>query len=141
MPFLIMGYKIDTSCDDKGITTDVRNAMTSAFEMVNAAYTTLRKPSLSADELELVGYLFAKEGEDPAQLLREGKMDKTMRVLHDIRGNMEQEVTGSAAVSNLDVVGRHAFFIVDNTDVSIPDHLLPLRPMGTRRRQDRSLGG
>ena len=83
---------------------DVQDAMTSAFSMVDAAYTTLMAPALSADALELVGFLFAKEGVDPAELLRTGKLDKTIGVLRRIRTNMRTEVTGDTTVSHLDVV-------------------------------------
>jgi hypothetical protein len=51
-----MGYKIDESCEDKGITTDIRDAMTSAFEMANFAYALLTSdPVDEPDVLELVG--------------------------------------------------------------------------------------
>jgi hypothetical protein len=119
LPFPVSGYKIDGSCEDKGIATDIRNAMISAFEMVNAAHTTLTKPSLSTDELELLGNLFAKEGEDPAQLVRDGRLDKTIRILNDILTHMEREVTDSNAMTFMDVVGRldPGYLIVDNADI------------------------
>jgi hypothetical protein len=105
-PAFVVGYKIDQSCEDKGITADIRDAMTSAFEMVSAAYTTLTSPTMSADALELVGFLFAREGADPAQLLQQGRLGKTIELLQNIQIHMEEEVTGDTPVSPKDVVRK-----------------------------------
>jgi len=143
LPFIVKAYKIDASCEEKGIAADVRAAMGSAIQMVNAAYTTLAKPSvlLSDDEVELIRNLFAKDGLEPAQLIDDGKMDKTNRLLYSIQHNMGQEVTGSNSVPDTDVVGQlsHAYSIVDDADVPISDHLLPLRPLGTGGGEGESL--
>jgi hypothetical protein len=103
-----MGYKIDQSCEDKGITTDIRDAMTSAFEMANFAYALLTSdPVDEPDVLELVGFLFAKEGVDPAQLIRDGKLAKTLGVLGSINENMHTEVLDGATPDIKDVVRIH----------------------------------
>ncbi|KAI4943119.1 hypothetical protein J4E86_010066 [Alternaria arbusti] len=104
MSSFVQAYKIDQSCDAKGVTVDVRNAMTSAFEMVSAAYETLTQPPLSSDAQDLVGFLFAREGANPAQLLQQGKLEKTITLLRNIRTYMSTEVTGDATVSASDVI-------------------------------------
>ncbi|KAI4714120.1 hypothetical protein J4E89_001570 [Alternaria sp. Ai002NY15] len=99
----VAGYKIDQSCEDKGITQDIRDAMTSAIEKAAGAYDTLTSP-LSDDALELLGFLFAKDGVSPAELMDKGKFGKTIGVLQNINANMWKEVTGTAEVLPEDVV-------------------------------------
>jgi hypothetical protein len=142
MPGFVAGYKIDQSCEDKGVAADIRNAMTSAFEMVSAAYTTLTSPPLSADARELLEFLFAKQGVNPDQLLQQGKLEKTVRLLENIQGHMEKEVTGDTLVSPMDVVRRlgNWFLLGDNADLSMLDHFLSLRSLGACWRKGESLG-
>lgn len=118
MSSFVQAYKIDQSCDAKGVTVDVRNAMTSAFEMVSAAYETLTQPPLSSDAQDLVGFLFAREGANPAQLLQQGKLEKTITLLRNIRTYMSTEVTGDATVSASDVVREPGMFCLAYADIS-----------------------
>jgi hypothetical protein len=104
IPAFVAGYKIDQSCEDKGIAKNIRDAMTSAFERASDAYTTLTSPPLSADALELLGFLFTKDGANPAELISQGKLEKTIGVLQGINTNMRNEVTGDASVRPEDVV-------------------------------------
>ncbi|CAN9244307.1 unnamed protein product [Alternaria alternata] len=104
IPVYVSGYKIDQCCEDKGIAQDIRDAMTSAFEKAYDAYGILVSPPLHAEALELLGFLFAKDGVDPAKLVEEGKMAKTISVLQNINTNMRNEVTGHASVLPKDVV-------------------------------------
>lgn len=101
----ILGYKIDQSCSQKGIENDVRGAMISAFEMVDAALAHLTADPVDNDTIELLGFLFAKDGEDPRQLLANGGMGKTSQVLRAINHRYRNEVTGDAAVGLNDLVG------------------------------------
>jgi hypothetical protein len=113
IPVYVSGYKIDQSCEDIGIAQDIRDAMTSAFEKAYDAYGILVSPPLHAEALELLGFLFAKDGVDPAKLVEEGKMAKTISVLQNINTNMRNEVTGHASVLPKDVVWskKNAFSI------------------------------
>jgi hypothetical protein len=142
IPTFVAGYKIDQSCEDKGIAKDIRNAMTSAFERASGAYTTLTSPPLSADALELLGFLFTKDGANPAELISQGKLEKTIGVLQGINTNMRNKVTGDASVRPEDVV--RAMPTKDPKTMreltAGPDHILPLRPLEARGRRGGSLG-
>jgi hypothetical protein len=105
----VIGFKIDKSCEDKGIQNDIRDAMISAFTMANYAYALLTEDPVDPDTLELLGFLFAKEGVDPAQLLRDGKMAKTLEILRSITRNMYAEVVGDAIPQVEDVVRKKLF--------------------------------
>lgn len=100
----VSGYKIDQSCVQKGIENDVRNAMTSAFEMVDAALENLSATPVHADTIELIGFLFAKKVVDPRQLLESGQMAKTSQVLRALKNRYRPEVIGDTSVGVNDLV-------------------------------------
>ncbi|KAF1848131.1 uncharacterized protein K460DRAFT_333868 [Cucurbitaria berberidis CBS 394.84] len=104
LPAVSLAYKIDQSCTQKGIEQDVRNAMTSAFEMADAAIKLLTANPRNSDTIELLGFLFAKDGVDPRQLLDNGGLEKTTQVLRAINNLYRDEVTGNAPVSINDVI-------------------------------------
>jgi hypothetical protein len=52
-------YKIDQSCVDEGIEADVRNGMTSAFEMAGAARNRLTADRMDQNTVDLLSKLFA----------------------------------------------------------------------------------
>lgn len=106
----VSGYKIDQSCAQKGIENDVRNAMTSAFEMVDAALDNLSATPVHADTVELIGFLFAKEGVNPRQLLESGQMKKTSQILRALKSRYRPEVTGEAAVGISHLASCHDWF-------------------------------
>jgi hypothetical protein len=100
----VLGYMIDQSCTDKGIEETVRNAIRSAFHMVDAAIAHLSTVPLAPDTIELLGFLFAKQNTNPAQLLHEGGLEKTLQVLQGITIFMRNEVTGDTIGNPKDVV-------------------------------------
>lgn len=67
-------YKIDSSCQLKGIDANIRDGMTSAFQIADAALRRLREQPLDQHTLDLVGFLFAREGAHVQQIFDEGGM-------------------------------------------------------------------
>jgi hypothetical protein len=96
----ISGYQIDDSCNRKGIEPDVRNAMTSAFEMVDAALNRITPSEKDQDTLFLLGKLFAGPGKDPNAL----QLSKTIQVLSRIRDSYRREVPRPESVGVNDIV-------------------------------------
>src|SRR5689334_3483926 len=76
-----LGYRIDQSCTQEGIENDIRAAMTSAFEMVEAALARLTATPLDKHTVDLLGKLFAGPGQDP----RSAVTAKTVDVFAQIR--------------------------------------------------------
>ncbi|KAF1836063.1 hypothetical protein BDW02DRAFT_629070 [Decorospora gaudefroyi] len=131
LPVFVKSYKIDQSCEDKGIMQDVHNAMESAFIMVQSAIDSLAASPLDADTIELLGFLYAKKGDNPAQLIQQGKLAKTLRILRNINTNMRTEVIGDATPSGYDVIifcHYDRFVEIDKTQNiwrdSVTDYLL-----------------
>lgn len=60
----ICGYKIDESRSRKQVKGQIRDAMTSAFEMVDATVERLPETPLSPNTVDLLGQLFARPGND-----------------------------------------------------------------------------
>ncbi|KAH7413563.1 hypothetical protein DE146DRAFT_247 [Phaeosphaeria sp. MPI-PUGE-AT-0046c] len=105
-------YKIDPSCTKEGIENDVRDAMTSAFEMVDAAMRRLTASNWDQDTTDLVGRLFAREGES-TQNVQTGKL---AQVFENIRIHYRTEVTNGNAVENSDLTifcNRDRFKLID----------------------------
>jgi hypothetical protein len=138
-----MDYKIDQSCEEKDIKAEIQAAMISAFEIVNSAYALLNLDPVDVAMLELLGFLFAKDGVDPAQLLANGKVAKTLDILRAIDKNMRTEVVGDATPKVEDVVGRTLITVSCVwTMLMLPlDHILPLRPFHRHRQIERHLPG
>jgi hypothetical protein len=122
LPFLALAYKIDQSCIDKSIELDIRNGMTSAFAMVDAAYRRLDEKPLNPDTLELIGYLFAQPGEEPKDV----QMGKTMLTFGRIREYYRAEVTQDQPVPEQDLVSF--FHIINASKLAHPmtDNILQL---------------
>ncbi|KAH7079689.1 hypothetical protein FB567DRAFT_552088 [Paraphoma chrysanthemicola] len=96
----ISAYKIDQSCIRKGMETDIRNAMQSAFQMVDAARARLDANPLHQDTVDLLQYLFASPGQDPRTL----DMEKTKKVLQQVKETYETEVLQNEAPNIKDVI-------------------------------------
>lgn len=79
--------------------------MTSVFEMADAALGHLNANPVHKDTIELLGFLFAKDGVDPRQLLANGGLQKTSDVLRAINYRYRNEVTGDVTVGVNDLVG------------------------------------
>jgi hypothetical protein len=97
---LILGYQIDQSCVDEGIETEVNDAMTSAFEMADAAHDRLTAQPRHATTLELVSKLFARDAQDPDGAIT----GKTVDVFHAIRRNYRTPVPRGTPVKVNDLV-------------------------------------
>jgi hypothetical protein len=95
----IFGYKIDQSCTKEGIEIDVRNAMTSAFEMVDAALNRMTAHPLDPNTIDLVAKLFARPGQDPTTAITA----KTVDVLARIRQYYCNEVPRRDVVGDEDI--------------------------------------
>jgi hypothetical protein len=98
---LILGYQIDQSCVDEGIETEVNDAMTSAFEMADAAHDRLTAQPRHATTLELVSKLFAR---DSTQAPDGAITSKTVDVFHDILANYRTPVPRGTLVHQDDLV-------------------------------------
>jgi hypothetical protein len=108
----ILGYKIDQSCTKEGIEVDVRNAMTSAFEMVDAALNRLTASPLDQNTLDLVGKLYAKPDQDP----RTAITSKTVDAFAEMRYHYRNEVPSGNDVGLEDVVSILPCFDNNFTD-------------------------
>jgi hypothetical protein len=95
-----IGYRIDQSCAKEGIENDVRNAMISALEMVDAATNRLTATPLDQNTVDLLGKLFARPDQDP----REGATAKTVDIFARIRENYGTEVPSGNDVGLEDIV-------------------------------------
>jgi hypothetical protein len=96
----VLGYKIDPSCGRKGMENDVRAAMTSAFEMVDAAGRRLDEKPLNQNTIGIMRYLFAQPSQDPTTL----DMTKTRRVLSRIKETYGTEIPFDGVANIKDVV-------------------------------------
>jgi hypothetical protein len=93
-------YKIDGSCRTKGIESDVRIAMTNAFEMVNSALSHLDRTD--QDSLDLIKRVFnPKNMENTNSRI---STVKVRRVYQGIRNNYQNQITGDVPAN--DVVRR-----------------------------------
>lgn len=99
-----LSYKIDKSCINRVVESLIRDAMTSAFEMAEAARNRLAAAPLDRHTSEIVRFLFAKNNNNPTQLQNQGKLDKTFNVLNNVLGKMQNEITGDNRPDNDDVV-------------------------------------
>ncbi|KAF1836061.1 hypothetical protein BDW02DRAFT_596728 [Decorospora gaudefroyi] len=72
--------------------------------MAQSAIDALTADPLDADTIELLGFLYAKEGADPVQLIQQGKFEKTLEVLNSVITNMRTEVIGYTTPSHMDVI-------------------------------------
>jgi hypothetical protein len=102
----VLGSKIDQLCSEANQNMEqlVRNAMASAFSMVDAALSFLNAPSPRAEAVELMGFLFAKYGLNPQTLLNNGELGQVTQVLRQIKYRYEREVLGDNTFSTQDVV-------------------------------------
>jgi hypothetical protein len=103
------GYKIDQSCTKEGIENDVRNAMISALEMVDAATNRLTAHPLDQNTVDLLGKLFARPDQDP----REGATAKTVDVFARIHQNYGTEIPNGREVTLEDIVCVFPYFTGD----------------------------
>lgn len=97
---VVRSYKIDKSCTDEGIEQNVRDAMTSAFEMVDAAMSRLTATNWDQDTSDLIANLFAREGETA----RDVQTAKLTSVFENIRTNYRTEATNGNEVGIDDLV-------------------------------------
>ncbi|KAF2023188.1 hypothetical protein EK21DRAFT_118997 [Setomelanomma holmii] len=111
------GYKIDQSCAQEGIENDVRNAMTSAFEMVDSALARLTASPLQQTTVDVLGKLFAGPGQDP----RTAVTARTVDVFAQIRDNYRNEVPVDQPVGEDDLIifcNRDHYQLIDkNKDI------------------------
>lgn len=93
--YTVSAYKLDASCTNKGVETEVRNAMTSAFQMVDAALRRLRADPYDQETTDLIKRLFiAKDGQDPND---RDRISKVSSILESINRNYRNEVTTGRA--------------------------------------------
>ena len=99
----IHSYKIDDSCRKEGVEQDIRDAMTSAFDMVDAALSrfTIAKSDWDQDTSDLIANLFAREGETGQNV----QTDKLNFVFGNIGRWYRTEVTDGNQVPATDLVG------------------------------------
>jgi hypothetical protein len=108
----VLGYKIDQSCTQEGIENDIRNAMTSAFEMVDSALARLTASPLDQHTVDLVGKLFAGPGQDP----RTAVTAKTVDVFALIRQHYHTETPSSEPTGEDDIVSTTPCSNIHNAD-------------------------
>lgn len=88
-PLSSLSFKIDDSCEKKGLTTLVRDGMNGAFEMVDSALNRLNKSPYDEETSNYIRWLFLpKEGQDPND---RQKMEKLRLVFNNIRVRYRQE--------------------------------------------------
>jgi hypothetical protein len=97
------GYKIDKSCTDEGVETDIQDAMTSAFEMVDAAIGRLTASPLDQNTVDLLGHLFARPGQDPSTAVTA----KTVDTFTYIRQYYRNEIPRNQPISGQDLASTH----------------------------------
>jgi hypothetical protein len=96
----VYGWKLDPSCTQMGVADDIRNAMAGAFDMVNSARVRLSASPWAADTTELIGHLFAKEGQNPNEL----DMYKTRSVFDSIEHDYKTELTADQVPDRRNIV-------------------------------------
>jgi hypothetical protein len=99
----VLGYRIDQSCADEGVENDIRSAMTSAFEMVDAASNRLTASPLDQSTLDLVAKLFAKPSQDPRTAITAKTVDVFARIGQMYRNEVprDQQMNANDVVSGI----------------------------------------
>lgn len=97
---VVQTYKIDQSCSKEGIEQDVRDAMTSAFEMADAAVRRLSTTTWDQDTTDLIANLFAREGQTAQDIQTVGVNE----VFRNIRAYYRTEATDGNEVAANDLV-------------------------------------
>lgn len=100
---MVTSYGIDESCSKKGVDGDIREAMTSAFEMVDSALRHINQDEYDPDTFELIKRLFMpNEGQDPKD---KDKLGKVKSIFENIIKNYRNERSGpSSQVPSKDIV-------------------------------------
>lgn len=96
----VLSYQIDQSCVDEGLDVDVRNAMTSAFEMMDAALGRINADPKDQNTLELLGWMFGRKNQATDTIVT-GKLQKVFTAMRN--AYRPEKSTGSAVGIN-DVV-------------------------------------
>ncbi|KAH3942841.1 hypothetical protein HBI56_053270 [Parastagonospora nodorum] len=92
LPFSVCSYKIDQSCNRKGVDGLVRDAMTNAFSMADSALRRLNQDPYDPHTEDLITHLFLpKNGQDPKD---RDKMSKVKRILEEVNKSYRLETTG-----------------------------------------------
>ncbi|KAF1918941.1 hypothetical protein BDU57DRAFT_592946 [Ampelomyces quisqualis] len=96
----VLSYQIDQSCVDEGLDADLRDAMTSAFEMVDAARNRLNAEPMDQNTLELLGWLFGRKNQAPDTIVT----NKIIDVFGAIRNAYRPETPRGNPVGLNDIV-------------------------------------
>ncbi|KAH7413560.1 hypothetical protein DE146DRAFT_203 [Phaeosphaeria sp. MPI-PUGE-AT-0046c] len=89
LSYRVRGWKLDASCTQMGVGDHIRDGMAGAFDMVDSAHRRLTATPRAADTDELIGHLFAKEGQKSSEV----DMWKTQSLFENINLYYRNELT------------------------------------------------